>query len=51
MAAVPLLLTESKLADWAVMGYSTPVLQATEIATFFLSLKHGDLQMVFLAEG
>lgn len=37
----------SQLADWAVMEYSTLVLHATGIATFFLSPKHGDLQIYF----
>lgn len=33
------------------MEYTTLVLHATEIATFFLSPKHGDLQILFLVEG
>lgn len=33
------------------MEYSTLVLHATGIATFFLSPKHGDLQILFLVEG
>ena len=32
------------------MEYSTSVLLATEIATFFLSPKQGDLQILFLVE-
>lgn len=34
-----------RLADWAVMKYSSLVLHAPEIATCFLSLKEGDLQL------